>query len=835
MRIRRKLGNCNKESGKERAADSAGANPRQRTEALFLFTLILLITCFASTRQFLSSSSVSRGLINFVCWRIMDLGEMSIMYHVVIVLFMLFLLSSFDLTHPFAFFLSLIYLYMVHDRYLTKLRKKLQYEETKQANSKRVLSDSETVRWLNHAVEKIWPICMEDITSQKFLLPIIPWFLEKYKPWTAKKAVVQHLYMGRDPPILTDMRVLRQCTGDDHLALEMGLRFCTADDMSAILSVKLRRMLGFGMWTKLHITGLQVEGKVLVGIKFLRRWPFIGRLRLCFAEPPYFQMTVKPIFTHGVDVTVLPGIAGWLEKLLSMAFEQTLVQPNMLVADVEKFVSPCEESWFSVHEKKPIAYAKLEVIEASDMKPSDLNGLADPYVKGKLGPYGFRTKTQWKTLAPKWLEEFEIPIVTWESPNAIAIEVCDKDHFIDDSLGNCTVNINDLRDGERHDMWLPLQNIKIGRLHLALTVHEVKEVLSLIYQEGEDLNKQDVHESFANDTVNRSSFSSMTSEVSEKVADNFEPINIEGQQETRVWIHHPGAEVSQTWEPRKGKTRQVEYTRNGKALGDSFGSSISSGVQCNDSSSTDEATEGIKPGNRLRRGLRKITEALRKIPKDDSNPGSYEEAVHSPCANIRAVVNNQKEGGVKFVVEDSLSGRIHGQDSKQLLSSLDLSSIDSPGRGNKKEKAKCILKHMEKSARSLKHMLSRKGSRHSRGDPQLGAGLEMDTKFDTSDDNDKEESVPSVQPHRRPNVVNPVKQCYGSNDDSDNAKEKSTKVGPIENVTTSEEQSDVNNGEEQGIAKIENNNKGVGSSEEDSKVQEEALKTTKESVEDEKK
>jgi Ca2+-dependent lipid-binding protein len=51
-------------------------------------------------------------------------------------------------------------------------------------------------------------------------------------------------------------------------------------------------------------------------------------------------MTVKPITTHGLDVAVLPGIAGWLDKLLSVAFEQTLVEPNMLVVDMEKFVSP---------------------------------------------------------------------------------------------------------------------------------------------------------------------------------------------------------------------------------------------------------------------------------------------------------------------------------------------------------------------------------------------------------------------------------------------------------------------------------------------------------------
>lgn len=44
--------------------------------------------------------------------------------------------------------------------------------------------------------------------------------------------------------------------------LGLGMNFLTADDMSAILAVKLRRRLGFGMWAKLHLTGMHVEGKV---------------------------------------------------------------------------------------------------------------------------------------------------------------------------------------------------------------------------------------------------------------------------------------------------------------------------------------------------------------------------------------------------------------------------------------------------------------------------------------------------------------------------------------------------------------------------------------------
>lgn len=87
------------------------------------------------------------------------------------------------------------------------------------------------------------------------------------------------------------MRVLRQSNGDDHLVseancsthigwvycidsyapghvviclqvLELGMNFRTADDMSAILGVKLRKRLGFGMGTKLHMLGMHVEGKV---------------------------------------------------------------------------------------------------------------------------------------------------------------------------------------------------------------------------------------------------------------------------------------------------------------------------------------------------------------------------------------------------------------------------------------------------------------------------------------------------------------------------------------------------------------------------------------------
>ena len=45
-----------------------------------------------------------------------------------------------------------------------------------------------------------------------------------------------------------------------------------------------------------------------------------------------------------------------------------LEAPNLLIIWISA------ENWFSVDEKEPIDYALVKIIEAADMKPSDLNG-----------------------------------------------------------------------------------------------------------------------------------------------------------------------------------------------------------------------------------------------------------------------------------------------------------------------------------------------------------------------------------------------------------------------------------------------------------------------------
>jgi Ca2+-dependent lipid-binding protein len=52
-------------------------------------------------------------------------------------------------------------------------------------------------------------------------------------------------------------------------------------------------------------------------------WPVIGRIRFCFAHPPYVQMTARPMYKGMMDVTYIPGAASWLVINITLLSSQT--------------------------------------------------------------------------------------------------------------------------------------------------------------------------------------------------------------------------------------------------------------------------------------------------------------------------------------------------------------------------------------------------------------------------------------------------------------------------------------------------------------------------------
>ena len=231
-------------------------------------------------------------------------------------------------------------------------------------------------------------------------------------------------------------------------------------------------------------------------------------------------------------------------------------------------------------------------------------------------------------------------------------------------------------------------------------------------RDWESFNAEDKRASFAAEAPNKASFSSVLSDKSLRVADNLEPINIEGQKQTGIWVHHPGSDVSQSCEPRKGNTRRLDT----RILGESRDSAASpsfatSGSLTNNSSSADDVPEDNRPMRTVRRGLKKLSSVFHRSPQEGPS-NSFAEDFRSLHVNIKA--ENTKEIGVKFVPgeegEEELAEGKPIRVSNDGDSSTGESGRDSPSRGNMKDRAKRLFRNAEKSARSLRNALSRKGS-----------------------------------------------------------------------------------------------------------------------------
>jgi hypothetical protein len=180
------------------------------------------------------------------------------------------------------------------------------------------------------------------------------------------------------------------------------------------------------------------------------------------------------------------------EATLVSALEQSLVEPNMLVVDVEKLAANNvmlpnfvpERSTVplttSVDNKQStsIAIVHIEIFSAKQLRAADRNGLSDPFVAISLGSSSRKTTVKKKTLNPTWNEKFQLPISSWDLPNILILRVRDKDIVFHDELGSCTVCVSDYQDGEWHEENLALEVKlkreikKVGQLHFRIMVEK---------------------------------------------------------------------------------------------------------------------------------------------------------------------------------------------------------------------------------------------------------------------------------------------------------------------------------------------------------------------------
>uniref|UniRef100_A0A8C9Z0I1 Multiple C2 and transmembrane domain containing 1 n=1 Tax=Sander lucioperca TaxID=283035 RepID=A0A8C9Z0I1_SANLU len=107
----------------------------------------------------------------------------------------------------------------------------------------------------------------------------------------------------------------------------------------------------------------------------------------------------------------------------------------------------------------------IALIEGRNLIPMDPNGLSDPYVKFRLGPQKYRSKT----LSPQWREHFDLHLYE-ETGGVLEITVWDKDTGRrDDFIGRCQLDLSTLSKEQTHHLELALEESR-GYVVLLVTL-----------------------------------------------------------------------------------------------------------------------------------------------------------------------------------------------------------------------------------------------------------------------------------------------------------------------------------------------------------------------------
>uniref|UniRef100_A0ACB8ELD6 Extended synaptotagmin-1 n=1 Tax=Sphaerodactylus townsendi TaxID=933632 RepID=A0ACB8ELD6_9SAUR len=116
---------------------------------------------------------------------------------------------------------------------------------------------------------------------------------------------------------------------------------------------------------------------------------------------------------------------------------------------------------------------RIHLLEAENLIAKDnfmggmIKGKSDPYVKVRLGGQKFRSRVIKEELNPRWSEIYEV-IVNDVPGQEVEFDLYDKDVDKDDFLGRCKIPLRRALTCKFVDEWLPLEDVKSGRLHVKL-------------------------------------------------------------------------------------------------------------------------------------------------------------------------------------------------------------------------------------------------------------------------------------------------------------------------------------------------------------------------------
>jgi len=169
--------------------------------------------------------------------------------------------------------------------------------------------------------------------------------------------------------------------------------------------------------------------------------PIVGGVSVTFPDPP----DLKWRWT-GIGVAFPQKLA---KSVIEDALVDLMVLPYMIFTDI----TPPEDRVKNIDQYSspaPLGILRVELVEASDLHPADMNGLSDPYVVIKVGRGSYKSPVKYKTLRPQWGEFCGADFLIFNMEQKVKISVFDSDSYTaDDHLGSVYIPCSFSEDTRR--------------------------------------------------------------------------------------------------------------------------------------------------------------------------------------------------------------------------------------------------------------------------------------------------------------------------------------------------------------------------------------------------
>ncbi|OBA22123.1 tricalbin [Metschnikowia bicuspidata var. bicuspidata NRRL YB-4993] len=278
----------------------------------------------------------------------------------------------------------------------------------------RLDDDLETMEWMNAFMAKFWVIYMPAL-SEMVLFQANDVLKDQAPGFGIEAISLDEFTLGSKAPRVDSIRLYTR-KGKDHIEMDWAFSFTpndtddmTKNEMRRKVSPKVALGVTVGKAFILKSLPILVEdmsftGRMNIKLKLIDSFPHVKLVAVQFLEPPVIDYALKPVGgdTFGIDImSLIPGLASFVNGLIHLNLRPMLYAPNSLDIDVEELMAQ--------QSNDSVGVLAVRVKRIVDLRRA--TGLADdvfhPYVQLTLSNNSKvceRTAVKKNTACPVYLE-----------------------------------------------------------------------------------------------------------------------------------------------------------------------------------------------------------------------------------------------------------------------------------------------------------------------------------------------------------------------------------------------------------------------------------------------